>query len=209
MNPTKLTVRKDRRSLEIAFGEETYEITSEMLRVMSPSAEVQGHSPDQKITVGGKCNVEIMQMEPVGNYAIRITFDDMHNTGIFTWNYLKELGENAEEKWSEYLAELEDKGMSALEAVKEAGRLRLRPILMTSFAFIMGVLPMAISTGAGAEMRQAMGVAVFSGMIGVTIFGLLLTPVFYVLIRKYLGRASLNKAEEKRNIGPDGVIEAS
>ncbi|MEM0911534.1 MAG: multidrug efflux RND transporter permease subunit [Pseudomonadota bacterium] len=84
----------------------------------------------------------------------------------------------------EFAKELEDKGMTALEAIKEAGRLRLRPILMTSFAFIMGVLPMAISEGAGAEMRQAMGIAVFSGMIGVTVFGLLLTPVFYHFMRR-------------------------
>lgn len=83
----------------------------------------------------------------------------------------------------EFAKELEDKGMDTLQAIREAGRLRLRPILMTSFAFIMGVLPMVTSTGAGAEMRQAMGVAVFSGMIGVTIFGLLLTPVFYMLMR--------------------------
>jgi len=83
----------------------------------------------------------------------------------------------------EFAKELQDKGMGALEAIKEAGRLRLRPILMTSFAFIMGVVPMVLSTGAGAEMRQAMGVAVFSGMIGVTIFGLVLTPVFYYLLR--------------------------
>jgi len=84
----------------------------------------------------------------------------------------------------EFAKELEDRGMDALSAIKEAGKLRLRPILMTSFAFIMGVLPMAISSGAGAEMRQAMGIAVFSGMIGVTVFGLLLTPVFYYLLRR-------------------------
>ena len=83
----------------------------------------------------------------------------------------------------EFAKELEDTGMTALEAIKEAARLRLRPILMTSFAFIMGVLPMVISSGAGSEMRQAMGVAVFSGMIGVTFFGLILTPVFYHLFR--------------------------
>ncbi|MEO0327634.1 MAG: DUF971 domain-containing protein [Pseudomonadota bacterium] len=112
MNPTKLTVRKDRRSLEIAFGDEVvYEFSSEMLRVMSPSAEVQGHSPDQKKTIGGKKHVQIMQMEPVGNYAVRITFDDMHNTGIFTWKFLKDLGENAQEKWWAYLKELEEKGI--------------------------------------------------------------------------------------------------
>ncbi|MDO6474799.1 multidrug efflux RND transporter permease subunit [Alteromonas sp. 1_MG-2023] len=84
----------------------------------------------------------------------------------------------------EFAKELEEEGRTALEAVKEACRLRLRPILMTSVAFIMGVLPMVISTGAGAEMRQAMGVAVFSGMIGVTFFGLVLTPVFYYLLRR-------------------------
>ena len=71
-----------------------------------------------------------------------------------------------------------------MDAILEAGRLRLRPILMTSIAFIMGVAPLVFSTGAGAEMRQAMGVAVFSGMIGVTIFGLLLTPLFYYYLAK-------------------------
>ena len=84
----------------------------------------------------------------------------------------------------EFAKELQDKGMDALSAIKEASRLRLRPILMTSIAFIMGVLPMAVSSGAGSEMRQAMGVAVFSGMIGVTVFGLILTPVFYYLIQR-------------------------
>jgi multidrug efflux pump len=84
----------------------------------------------------------------------------------------------------EFAKELQDSGMSALAAIKEASRLRLRPILMTSIAFIMGVLPMVLSTGAGAEMRQAMGVAVFSGMIGVTVFGLILTPVFYYLLKR-------------------------
>jgi multidrug efflux pump len=84
----------------------------------------------------------------------------------------------------EFAKELQDKGMSALEAICEAGRLRLRPILMTSLAFIMGVVPLVLSTGAGAEMRQAMGVAVFSGMIGVTVFGLMLTPVFYYLLQR-------------------------
>jgi multidrug efflux pump len=84
----------------------------------------------------------------------------------------------------EFAKELQDQGRTAYEAILEAGRLRLRPILMTSIAFIMGVVPMVFSTGAGAEMRQAMGVAVFSGMIGVTIFGLLLTPLFYYVLAK-------------------------
>lgn len=84
----------------------------------------------------------------------------------------------------EFAKELQDHGMNALDAILEASRLRLRPILMTSIAFIMGVVPMAFSSGAGAEMRQALGVAVFSGMIGVTIFGLLLTPLFYYMLAK-------------------------
>ncbi len=113
MQPSKLTVRKDKKSLEIAFGEtEVYELTAEMLRVLSPSAEVQGHSPEQRKTIGGKRNVEIMSMEPVGNYAVRITFDDMHNTGIFSWSYFRELGENKEERWAEHLSELAEKNMA-------------------------------------------------------------------------------------------------
>ena len=113
MHPTKLTVRKDRKSLEIAFDEnETYELSAEILRVLSPSAEVQGHSPEQRKTISGKKDVQIMQMEPVGNYAVRIIFDDMHETGIFTWSYFHELGENLDEKWADYLAELDEKGYS-------------------------------------------------------------------------------------------------
>ncbi|MCY1459722.1 Toluene efflux pump membrane transporter TtgB [compost metagenome] len=84
--------------------------------------------------------------------------------------------------------------MNPLAAVLEACRLRLRPILMTSFAFIMGVVPLVLSSGAGAEMRHAMGVAVFSGMLGVTFFGLLLTPVFFVLIRRYVEKSDARKA---------------
>jgi len=85
-------------------------------------------------------------------------------------------------------------GLSPLDSIRSACLLRLRPILMTSFAFIMGVVPLVLSSGAGAEMRHAMGVAVFSGMIGVTFFGLLLTPVFYVLIRRYVERQDARKA---------------
>jgi multidrug efflux pump len=83
----------------------------------------------------------------------------------------------------EFARELEHQGKATTPAAIEAARLRLRPILMTSFAFIMGVVPLILSSGAGAEMRHAMGVAVFSGMLGVTFFGLFLTPVFYVLMR--------------------------
>ncbi|WP_338486992.1 efflux RND transporter permease subunit [Pseudomonas trivialis] len=94
----------------------------------------------------------------------------------------------------EFAKDKQAEGLDPLAAVLEACRLRLRPILMTSFAFIMGVVPLVLSSGAGAEMRHAMGVAVFSGMIGVTFFGLLLTPVFYVLIRRYVERSQARKA---------------
>src|SRR6185369_8725631 len=91
----------------------------------------------------------------------------------------------------EFARELEFAGRSPVEAAIEAARLRLRPILMTSVAFIMGVLPLVVATGAGAEVRSAMGVAVFAGMIGVTAFGLFLTPIFYVVLRRLAGNRAL------------------
>jgi multidrug efflux pump len=100
----------------------------------------------------------------------------------------------------EFAKDKQSEGMSPLDAVLEACRLRLRPILMTSFAFIMGVVPLVFSSGAGAEMRHAMGVAVFSGMLGVTFFGLLLTPVFYVLIRNYVERKEARKAARAQDL---------
>jgi multidrug efflux pump len=100
----------------------------------------------------------------------------------------------------EFAKDEQEKGKTPLEAVLEACRLRLRPILMTSFAFIMGVVPLVLSSGAGAEMRHAMGVAVFSGMLGVTFFGLLLTPVFYVLIRNYVERKEARKAAKAQSV---------
>ena len=100
----------------------------------------------------------------------------------------------------EFAKDKQSEGMSPLEAVLEACRLRLRPILMTSFAFIMGVVPLVFSSGAGAEMRHAMGVAVFSGMLGVTFFGLLLTPVFYVLIRNFVERQQTRKAAKAKRL---------
>ncbi len=99
----------------------------------------------------------------------------------------------------EFAKDKQDEGMDRLSAVLEACRLRLRPILMTSIAFIMGVVPLVLSSGAGAEMRHAMGVAVFSGMLGVTFFGLLLTPVFYVLIRRFMeAREAKKQAQQAR-----------
>lgn len=111
--PEELRVSGDKRALTITFGGgRVYELSAEMLRVLSPSAEVQGHSKAQRKLMFGKRNVEIIKMEPVGNYAVRIVFDDMHDTGIFSWTYLAELGENSEAKWTEYLAELDEAGLT-------------------------------------------------------------------------------------------------
>lgn len=119
----------------------------------------------------------------------------------------------------EFARELEFAGRTPVQAAIEAARLRLRPILMTSLAFVMGVLPLAFSTGAGAEMRQAMGIAVFAGMIGVTAFGLFLTPVFYVVLRRLAGNRPLKQHGEVPHhaeafasapplAGPGGVAQA-
>jgi DUF971 family protein len=111
--PKELRVSKDRKLLTVTFPNQApVELTAELLRVASPSAEVQGHSPEQRVTVPGKRNVAILKIEPVGNYAVRITFDDFHDTGIFTWAYLLELGREKEARWKAYLAELQVKGMS-------------------------------------------------------------------------------------------------
>ena len=111
--PSELRVSKDRKLLTVTFpGHAPFELPAEMLRVLSPSAEVQGHSPEQRVTVPGKRDVAILKIEPVGNYAVRIVFDDMHDTGIFTWTYLHTLGHEREERWSGYLAELAEKGLS-------------------------------------------------------------------------------------------------
>jgi DUF971 family protein len=111
--PSELRVSKDRRLLTITFpGRGPVELPAEMLRVLSPSAEVQGHSPEQRVTVPGKREVTITRIDPVGNYAVRITFDDFHDTGIFTWTYLNELGEHKEARWQAYLDELAEKGLS-------------------------------------------------------------------------------------------------
>ena len=95
----------------------------------------------------------------------------------------------------EFARARESEGVDPLAAVLEAARLRLRPILMTSLAFIAGVVPLVIASGAGAEMRHAMGIAVFAGMLGVTLFGLLLTPVFYVVVRKLVIRREIKQAQ--------------
>lgn len=111
--PKELRVAPDRKSLKVSFTDgRSYTLEAELLRVRSPSAEVQGHSPAQRVTVGGKVNVGITKVLPVGNYAVRLAFDDGHDTGIFTWRFLSELGSAKDERWAEYLAELADRNMS-------------------------------------------------------------------------------------------------
>ncbi len=111
--PTELRLRKDRAALIVTFDNgERHELPAEYLRVKSPSAEVQGHSPDERKTVPGKKNVTILEVHPIGNYAVRLAFDDMHSTGIFSWDYLLELGRNREAYWRDYLDELAARGMS-------------------------------------------------------------------------------------------------
>jgi DUF971 family protein len=111
--PTELRLRKDRKALTVAFeGGDSFELAAEYLRVRSPSAEVQGHSPSERRTVAGKENVQILEVHPVGNYAVRLVFDDMHSTGIFSWEYLYDLGENREQYWRDYLQELKEKNLS-------------------------------------------------------------------------------------------------
>src|SRR5215208_2185560 len=111
--PTELRLAKDKRSLRIAFDDGTaFDLPAEYLRVTSPSAEVQGHSPSERKTVPGKRHVEILAVEPVGNYAVKLRFDDLHDTGIYGWGYLYELGAKQSERWQAYLAELDAKGLS-------------------------------------------------------------------------------------------------
>lgn len=111
--PQEIRVSADRRSLNLRYASApAAAIPAEMLRVLSPSAEVQGHSPEQRVTVGGKRDVAIANVLPVGHYAVRIVFDDRHDTGIYTWSYLLQLARDGERLWSAYLAELEAKGLS-------------------------------------------------------------------------------------------------
>lgn len=111
--PIEIRVSKDRQTLTVRFPDaEPVPLSAELLRVLSPSAEVQGHTPDQRVTVAGKRNVGISAIEPIGNYAIRILFDDGHETGLYSWAYLAELGREREKRWQEYLVELESKGLS-------------------------------------------------------------------------------------------------
>jgi DUF971 family protein len=111
--PTEIRLDKASKTLDVAFDDgKNYRFSAEFLRVLSPSAEVQGHSPDQKQLVCGRRHVGIMSLSEVGNYAIQIKFDDLHDTGIYSWEYLRELGENQDKLWKEYEEELTAAGKS-------------------------------------------------------------------------------------------------
>lgn len=110
--PVEIRLPKDRRTLRVAFEDgRTFDLPAELLRVTSPSAEVQGHSEAERKTVGGKRNVTILSVDPVGNYAVRLGFDDMHSTGIYSWAFLHDLGVNAARRFQDYLDDLQAKGL--------------------------------------------------------------------------------------------------
>jgi DUF971 family protein len=111
--PLEIRLKKDERALEIDFDDgRSFRYPAEYLRVESPSAEVQGHGPSQKQILAGRAHVGILALEPVGNYAVRIKFDDLHDTGIYSWAYLYELGANQQELWTRYLKALEERGLA-------------------------------------------------------------------------------------------------
>ncbi len=117
--PTELRLHKDRKTLSVAFDNgDRFDLPAEYLRVKSPSAEVQGHSAEERKTVPGKRDVAILEVLPIGNYAVRLVFDDMHSTGIFGWDYLADLGRNRTGYWQEYLDELAAKNMTRDPAMR-------------------------------------------------------------------------------------------
>ena len=111
--PVELRLKKAEKLLEVAYDDGSrFRLPAEYLRVESPSAEVQGHGPGQKTLVAGRAHVGIISLEPVGNYAVRLTFDDLHDTGIYSWSYLYQLGVERERRWRDYLDGLAANGLS-------------------------------------------------------------------------------------------------
>lgn len=111
--PTRLSVSKDRQTLSVTFDSgEVFDLPAEFLRVESPSAEVRGHGGDEKQIVPGKSSVKIHGVEPVGNYAVRLIFDDGHETGLYSWSYLLTLGQTRDRLWADYLKALEERGLT-------------------------------------------------------------------------------------------------
>lgn len=117
MNPTAITYHRDSRTLELDYGDATAVLSAELLRVYSPSAEVRGHSEAERVLQTGKKQVGIKELEAVGNYAVRIVFDDGHDTGIYSWEYLRDLHDRREEYWRDYLAQLKQANASRLPAI--------------------------------------------------------------------------------------------
>jgi DUF971 family protein len=116
IKPTEINFHKVSRTLEIAFNDGAkFSLPAEYLRVYSPSAEVQGHGPGQEVLQLGKEDVNIAQLEPVGHYAINLMFDDNHDTGIYSWEYLYQLGANYDKKWESYLQRLKEAGYTRKE----------------------------------------------------------------------------------------------
>ncbi|MEQ5776159.1 DUF971 domain-containing protein [Thalassospira sp. NFXS8] len=111
--PVEINYLKDDRLLEIIWdGDQNTRLSAELLRVESPSAEVQGHHPSEKRIISGRKHVGIINIEPVGQYAIKITFDDLHDSGIYSWHYLRELHENQDKLWQAYEQALKERGLS-------------------------------------------------------------------------------------------------
>ena len=111
--PVELRLKRAEKRLEIRFDDgKEFSLPAEYLRVESPSAEVQGHGPGEKTIVAGRAHVGIMDLEPVGNYAVRIKFDDLHDTGIFSWEYLYQLGLEYDKRWQAYLVAVANRGLS-------------------------------------------------------------------------------------------------
>ena len=110
--PTAITYAPATRSLHVIFEDGArFELPAEYLRVESPSAQVQGHNPSEKKIVPGRSKVGIMNIEPVGNYAVKLVFDDLHDTGIYSWRYLHELGKDYAVRWGKYVLELSKRGL--------------------------------------------------------------------------------------------------
>ena len=111
--PVELRLKRAEKRLDIEFDDgRRFSLPAEYLRVESPSAELKGHGPGQETIIGERAHVGIIDLEPVGNYAVRIKFDDLHDTGIFSWDYLYQLGVEHDKRWSDYLAALQAKGLS-------------------------------------------------------------------------------------------------
>lgn len=111
--PTEITLHQKSKTLEIAFDDGArFQLPFEFLRVLSPSAEVRGHGPGQEVLQVGKRDVVLTDIEPVGSYAVKLAFDDGHDSGLYTWEYLHELGSNQEKFWQDYLQQLEEAGES-------------------------------------------------------------------------------------------------